>query len=329
MAEFAEVQRMYETVMKASAFVLGEGSMYERLRRSDAVNLDPEIAHAILVYVGAARSVLEGVHREYLDIGQRFGVPMIATSQTWRANAERISRSPVSGLPVNRDCVRFMLDLRDTYGPDAHPILIGGQSGPKGDGYLPHEAPSTEEAEAFHSSQIEDLAISGVDFLIAQTLPAFREALGIARVMARSDLPYVLSFVVRRDGTLLDGTPLDEAVKRIDDVISKPPANYNVNCVHASVFSAAMNAIQVRSPSVCARITGLNANTSAKSPEELDGLDELDTEAPNDFGANVWALHETLGTVYLGGCCGSSTEHIEALARRATSSGHRDEAIRY
>jgi homocysteine S-methyltransferase len=106
-------------------------------------------------------------------------------------------------------------------------------------------------------------------------------------------------------------------VERIDDETQRPPANYNVNCVHASVFAAAMDVASARNPMAANRISGLDANTSAKTPEELDGLAELDTEAPADFGNNVWPLNAKYGVVYLGGCCGTSTEHIDALARCA------------
>ncbi len=307
---------MYQAFMENEDFVLGPGSMYERLRRGGAAELDPYIFHASLIYDERSRQVLEGVCREYLDIGQRHGLPMIATSPTWRANAQRVSRSGCADRPVNRDGVRFMLELRASYGPEAAPIAVGGTTGPKGDAYLPAEAPGTAEAEEFHRPQVEELAESGVDFLVAKTLPAFPEALGIARRMAATEAPYILSFVVRRDGTLLDGTPLDEAVARIDNEIPRAPAHYNVNCVHASVFAAAMAATRARSPQDAARILGLDANTSAKTPEELEGLEELETEDPEDFGRNVWELNKSCGTVYLGGCCGSSTEHIEALARR-------------
>ena len=241
---------------------------------------------------------------------------MVASSPTWRANKERLARSEFAGRAVNRDAVRFMAELRAGYGAEAASILIAGQSGPKGDGYLPGEAPASDEAEAFHRDQLEELAEGGADFLIAQTLPAFAEALGIARAAAGTGLPYVISFVVRPSGTLLDGTPLDEAVARIDGETGRPPAAYNVNCVHASVFAAAMAAVGARSPEAAGRIAGLHANTSAKSPEELDGLAALETEAPEDFGRNLWSLRRELGTRFLGGCCGTTTAHMEALAQR-------------
>ncbi len=206
---------MYQETMN-SQFILGQGSMYERMRRAAQNLLDPFIFHAALVYSDAGRTVLGDAHREYLDIGQRFGLPMIATTPTWRANTDRVAQSDFADRNVNRDGAQFMLDLRDSYGPDAAPILIGGITGPKGDGYLPQQAPSAQQAERFHNPQIEALAESGVDFLIAKTLPSFDEARGIARAMARSELPYVLSFVVRPDGAILDGTPLADAIACID-----------------------------------------------------------------------------------------------------------------
>ncbi len=310
---------MYHDIMSKYDVVLGEGSMYERLRRSPAVKLDPHIAHGSLIYNDEARAVLEAVHREYLDIGQRYGMPMIASSATWRASAPRIARSGYAGRAVNRDNARLMLDLRDGYGPSAQPILIAGNMGPIGDAYIPAEAPDTDAARSLHEPQIGELADSGVDLLTAKTLPAFGEALGIARLMAETGLPYTISFVALRDGTMLDGTPIEQAVARIDDAVARPPDSYNLNCVHTSVYAAALRAAGARDAAATARFKGLEANTSAKTPEELEGLEELDTEAPEDFGPGLWAVHQEFGTCYLGGCCGTSTEHIEAFARSRTN----------
>lgn len=294
--------------------VLGEGSMYERLRRGGGASFDPEIAYAGMLYDEAGRDVLAATHREYLDIGQRHGMPMVAGTPTWRAGAARIAKSAHAGKPVNADAVRFMKELRDTFGPKAARILIAGVTGPFADGFKPDEAPSAEAAAGIHRPQAEALAEAGVDFFKVQTLPSFAEARGIAKALQSTGLPYVLSFVIRRDGCVLDGTPLDLAINTIDAETLRPPDSYAVNCVHASVFTAAYKAIRERDPSAAERVLGIDANTSAKTPEELDGLAEIDTEAPGDFGDNVAALHETFGIAYLGGCCGSSTEHIAALA---------------
>jgi len=296
--------------------ILGEGSMYERLRRGGSNVFDPEIAYAGMLYDEVGKEVLAATHREYLDIGQGYDLPMVAGTPTWRASADRIKKSAYAGKPVNADACFFMRELRDSYGLDAAPILIAGVTGPLGDGYRPDEAPDTKAAVEIHQPQIDALAEGGVDFYKVQTLPSFAEARGIARALETTGLPYVLSFVIRRDGCILDGTPLDLAIETIDDERHRPPANYAINCVHTSVFSTALSAIHDRNALAAERVLGIDANTSAKTPEELDGLKGIDTEAPEDFGKNVAELNEKFGITYLGGCCGSSTEHIAALAKR-------------
>ena len=48
----------FETSLQHVAFVLTEGSVYERLRRHPAVDFDPYLAHAGLLYETSAADVL-------------------------------------------------------------------------------------------------------------------------------------------------------------------------------------------------------------------------------------------------------------------------------
>jgi homocysteine S-methyltransferase len=296
----------------AERFVLGEGSMYERLRREPAVRFDPEVAHATLVYDDAAREVLERTHREYLDIGQAHGVPMLTAADTWRANRERQDRSAFRAHPVNADNVRFLRDLRASYGAGAAPILIGGALGPRGDAYRAEESLDRAAAAAFHAPQIAALAGAGPDYLIANTLPAVSEAHGIADACAATGLSYVLSFVIRADGTVLDGTPLRSAIEAIDAATTTAPAGYGVNCVHPTVLG---RALAVAGTDAARRVVYYQANASALSPEELVRLTDLDAERPDALAAAIDDVRTRFGIRAIGGCCGTGTEHIEAMAR--------------
>ena len=62
-----------------------------------------------------------------------------------------------------------------------------------------------------------------------------------------------------------------------------------------------------RSPFIQKRLLGLQANTSAKSPEELDGLGQLDGAEPQTMAAALLALHLKFGIKVIGGCCGRIT----------------------
>jgi homocysteine S-methyltransferase len=175
----------------------------------------------------------------------------------------------------------------------------------------------TESAAAeFHLWQAESLATAGVDFLLAATLPALSEARGLAQALASTGLPYLISFVARPEGTLLDGTPLSTAIASIDVNSTTPPLAYLINCTHASVFHRAMLDRRNSSALVRERVIGLLANTAALSPEELDASSELVEEDPELFGRSVAALQTELGMKVLGGCCGTDDRHIACLARQ-------------
>ncbi len=305
----------FEQVIQSGSFALSEGSIYERLRRNPAVEFDPYLYHATLIYKPAYALVLAQVHREYLEVGQKYQLPMFALTDTWRANQERIRQSDYRDSKVNQDNARFITEIRASYGTGASPIFIGGLTGPRGDAYTPEEALPTLEAESFHMPQMEALAEGQVDFLYAATLPALSEAQGIAKAMAKQGLPYMLSFVIRKDGTLLDGTSLARAIDTIDQNISKPPTGYAVNCVYPTVFNDGLAALENQSPGFSKRIVSFQANTSAKDPKDLDGSQELITEKPEILADLMLQAHQRFHVPFFGGCCGTDTSHIEYLAR--------------
>jgi homocysteine S-methyltransferase len=162
---------------------------------------------------------------------------------------------------------------------------------------------------AIHAPQIEALAAAGVDLIVASTLPALEEARGIASLLARSGVAWMLSFVVRRDGTLLDGTPLGEAISRIDDDAIRLPIGYSVNCVHPDVFCDAVRA----TGEAARRIIALQANASDLSPEELDESDSVEGDGPSEWAAAMAEARRVATLPIVGGCCGTSPDHIREL----------------
>jgi homocysteine S-methyltransferase len=310
-------------MFEKSPVVLTEGSMVERIRRHPSVELDPWIAHAGLIYEEKGREVLAQLYGEYIDIGYQYNLPFMALAPSWRANPERLRQSPYSmRTHINRDCVDFLKDIRATYGEYAQSIFIGGMMACKGYAYRPEEALLQEEAALFHREQAEALAKSGVDFIKVATLPAMSEAYGIASALSRYNLPYILSFVIRREGTLLDGSPIHQAVEIIDAETDPPPYFYMINCVHPTIFEQALGHEEKYSSTLRTRILGLQANTSSKSPEELDNLGYLDTSEPKEFAELMVTLHRRFGIKVLGGCCGSVDRHIAEIAKRLFKDSH-------
>ena len=291
-------------LLAAREAALTEGSIYERLRRDPRVRFDPQLCHGALIY--SQPEALAAAHGVYVEVAKQAGLPILIFTDTWRATAERIAASDFAGRAVNEDNAAFLKKLAAASG---HLVFVGGLTGCRGDAYRPQEALDADTAERFHRPQIEALA-PGVDFLFAATLPAASEALGIAKAMAATGVPFLISFVIRGNGALLDGTLLSEAIERID--ATAPPAAYAINCVHPSAFLEGMRKLEDR-PDILRRLACFQANASACDPDELNDCATLLSDEPAGLARGIAAARNH-GLFILGGCCGTDERHIAALA---------------
>jgi S-methylmethionine-dependent homocysteine/selenocysteine methylase len=264
-----------------------------------------------LIYdAGPARDAMISIYREYLEIARRNRLPLLLTAPTWRLDATRVA---AAGMPPSMvsDAVAFLLDRRDEAPADQPAVAIGALVGPRSDCYRPDLAPSAQEAMAFHHAQIEKLATTSVDFLLAQTLPSVAEAEGIAALMSACGKPYFLSFCTGIDGRVLDGTSLPDAMARIDAMLAheRRPLGYFVNCTHPRFLVAAYQ------PGDLARLIGIQANGSSRDVTLLDGSRVTVNDPVEAWADSMHGLHLKHQVRVMGGCCGTSAAHLEALAR--------------
>lgn len=198
------------------------------MRHGTSAVLHPTLIHAPLIYEQEGREKLALLYRGYLEAALATNLPFLMCSPTWRTNFERVLDSGIV-TNINVDAVRFLQDIRNQYPHFRNMIKIGGMIGCKGDAYDPREGLSCREAEAFHSWQINELIKAEPDFIIAETLPTLEEARGIALAMQKTSIPGIISFVINREGCLLDNTPLADAISDIDAGCRKKLLGYMVN----------------------------------------------------------------------------------------------------
>lgn len=196
------------------------------------------------------------------------------------------------------------------WGPWATNILIGGLIGCKNDCYKPDEGLSNSEAKAFHLWQITQLAKAGIDFLLGATLPALPEATGMAQAMAETDIPFIVSFVINKEGRILDGNSLGRCFDEIDAACCRPPLGYMINCAYPSFLNA-----HEQPKSVLSRLIGYQANASSLDHSKLDGADGLQSDGLSDWGNLMIELNQKYGVKILGGCCGTSYEYLKFIAQ--------------
>lgn len=293
--------------------IITEGSIIERLKREFTYPLDDALSNALMIYDEAGKPLLEKIYREYLDIAESSDLPIMLLTPTWRTNSDRTKIANIDMKTINTDAFLFVDTIRKSYGNFSEKIFIGGLTGCKGDAYKPEEALSANEAYLFHKKQMQILSDAGVDFLFASTLPALTEATGIAKAMSETEKDYVISFVIRDNGKLLDGTLLTDAIKIIDDSISTPPLFYLTNCIHPDVLHKSFINLKDEDDIIKKRLFGIQANASSKSPEELDTLENLDADSPANWASGMVDLNKKYNLKILGGCCGTDARFISSI----------------
>jgi homocysteine S-methyltransferase len=291
------------TLLENNDLILAEAAIVEPLRRRAEVKLHPSLVHAPLIYDEAGGKLLRGLYEGYIAIAEEAGLPFLMCTPTWRTDRERVL---AAGCPesINRDAVRFLQEIRGT----RRFIKIGGIIGCKNDAYLPGEGLSISEADRYHSWQIAELAEGDVDFLIAETIPRVEEAIGIAKAMAVRAEPYFISFVINREGRVLDGSALDEAVDRVDAAVERKPLGYMINCAYPTFLCA-----ERQPPELFERLAGCLANASSLDHCDLEGSEKVQTESVDEWGGEMLALNKKYGLKVLGGCCGTGVDHLRRL----------------
>lgn len=305
----------FEEAARGGSPILTDGGIETRVMFETDVPLPPFVGSAGLVEDPIGDPVLRRIYESYVAAAWPSGLPVIIGTPTFRASPNFARQAGMDGADatrrLNESAAAMHREIRDASKP--HPVFVAGVIGPSGDAYSPDEALPANEAREYHAVQVEALAGSGVDFLYAPTFPAVEEALGASRAMAASGLPHAVSFVLGRDGRVLDGTPLHAAVERIDD--GAPPLFYSISCVHTSVVERTLRHEAGFSGLAGDRLLELKANASSLSTEELVKLDHLEGDDPERFAAGMWEIHNDFGLRILGGCCGTDDRHIRALAR--------------
>ncbi len=293
---------------------LTDGGLETTLVFHDGVDL-PYFAAFDVMKDESGRSRLRDYYKRYIAIAGEHRVGFIFESPTWRASrdwAEKIGYSPEELSWMNSASIALMAVLREASETADSPMVLSGQIGPRGDGYVLSNTMSVAEAEAYHVEQVATFAATEADMVTAITMNYVEEAIGIARAAKAAGMPSVISLTTETDGRLPTGQPLKEAIETVDAMTDGAPAYYMINCAHPTHFVDVLAAGEAWTK----RIRGLRANASRCSHAELDAATELDAGDPAELGREYRAILEKLPHInVLGGCCGTDHRHVQAIAR--------------
>lgn len=275
----------------------------------------PEFAMYPLLDDRRAVADLTDMYTRYLEVAAAHQLIPLMGGLDYRASPDWASKLGISvaGLAEFQDrSIEFLREVSRPFLGQVHQVLIAGTVGPRGDAYGKDRTITAEEAEEYHSVQIENLRKAEVDHVSAMTFNNVPEGIGVARAAKKAGLPLSLSFIVDPRGRLPTGPSLEDAVLTVDEQAGDArPDFYGVNCAHPVEFEPALTG----GPWL-ERVRQLRPNASMKDKQELCQIGHLEAGDPELLGAEMGGLSRRLPHIDVwGGCCGTWDDHLSAIAR--------------
>lgn len=239
--------------------------------------------------------VLAAIHRDYAAAGAE-----LITANTFRTHARNL-RSLGQERNAGRLTRTAVEIARSAVPPE---VWIAASVAPLEDCYSPHLTPSLSEIEFEHQAMARSLAEADVDFVLIETQVTIREAVCAARAVTAVGLPFAVSFVGNAEGQLLSGENLADAFQAVAEF---SPCLLGVNCLPCAEVLPALAAtkgIALHIPR-CAY-----ANTGKLTAQGTWVLTEGRDPAVYAVHAQAWQTH---GIRLIGGCCGTTPDHITAI----------------
>jgi len=242
-----------------------------------------------------APDVVLAIHREYVEAGAE-----IVVANTFRTNPRTLQRAGrlADGAALNVMAVELARRASGRSG-----ALVAASVAPVEDCYSPERVPSTAALQQEHEQMAIWLQRAGPDLVWIETMNTASEARIAAQAASRAGFAFAVSFVVRENGHLLSGEPLERAVAAIEGL---EPLAIGVNCVPARGVAGVLRELR--------RLTHrpLVAYGHIGNPKPIPGWSYAHDATPEQYAdcARAWL---ELGVTVVGGCCGTTPAHIRAV----------------
>ncbi len=290
---------LFATLGETKAYVVADGAMGTQLFARGLISGDaPERSN--LEWPEAIREI----HRGHLQAGAE-----VLLTNSFGANRFRLRLHDLDDrvLELNEAAARLAREAADDdRGSGEGTVLIAGSMGPSGELLAPLGSMDTAACEEAYAEQAEALARGGVDLLWIETMSDLAEAEAAVRgARAACDLPVAVMMSFDTAGRTMMGATAAETAERLGPL---QPAALGANCGN-NIADTEAAAIEMQGalpdvPVIFKPNAGIPAWTGTTFRYNA-GPETLATHAHRAVQAGVRIV---------GGCCGTTPEHIAAIA---------------
>jgi homocysteine S-methyltransferase len=240
--------------------------------------------------------LIRQIHTEYVEAGAD-----VLTTNTFGANRVALTKFGLADRvrEINRAGARL---AREVAAVADRPIYVAGSIGP-----VPMQPQYQDRLEEMIVQQAEGLLEGGADFLLFETQPSRQVLEQCAAAMRRlPDVPFVLSFVIVENCETASGEPLQHMLAPLPDDLPQPVA-WGLNCGTGpdGLLSAVEKAVRLTE-------LPLIVQPNAGIPREVENR-RIYLCSP-EYLTTYAQRYVNLGVAAVGGCCGTTPEHIRQLA---------------
>jgi len=274
------------------------GTNYQRM------GIEPGVAPEEWVFDQPGK--VQELHRRFVAAGSQLVLTCTFGASSLRLADERLAGR---GPEVNRRAAQL---ARDAAGDG---VLIAGSIGPTGHLADPLGPLTKELAVATFAEQAQALTDGGVDLLVIETFFSLDEGLwaveGIRRV---SDLPLVVSYSFDQGTRTMMGLTPTQVVEAFAPLgVAAVGANCGRSLADTDAIVEELLAVAGNVP--------LWVKPNAGVPR-IVGEEVVYDAGPEDMARHL-ASYVRRGVKVVGGCCGTTPEHIAAIAPAARATAQR------
>jgi len=190
-------------------------------------------------------------------------------------------------------------------------VAIAGSVSPLNHCFRPDWSPPWDEALQEHTETTRLLAENGVDFILLETMNNVREASAALQAAKKTALPVWVSFTLEPGGkALLSGEPIADGVRAVERIGGDAIL---LNCAPPEDITAGLQELK----NVTALPFGAYALIGRYDPPSWKfdfhpQFGETETCPPEKYALHAQRWRD-LGATIIGGCCGTTPDHIRAL----------------